>query len=229
LLKAILADPGTVVTRGRTLDNAPNLAKPFLETIMRRYQGTRLGRQELDAEVLDDVVGALWKMSDIESTRYRAEDLPTLRRIVVAVDPAVTSGEDSDETGIVVIGLGADGRGYVLEDRSGKHSPDEWARQAAVAFYKWKADRVIGEVNQGGDLVEKTLRTVDANLPYKAVHASRGKVEPNPWRHCTSNVACPMSGFSANWKSNCARSRRTRRAKAVHRIGPTLWCMGYRN
>jgi phage terminase large subunit-like protein len=175
LIKDIIGDPSTVVTRGRTLDNSANLAPSFIQTIVRRYEGTRIGRQELDAEILDDVVGALFKLSDIEATRYRAEDVPTMRRIVVAIDPAMTSNEGSDETGIIVCGLGADGRGYVLEDRSGKYTPDQWAREACVAYYKWRADRIIGEVNQGGDLIERTLRTVDGNVAYKSVHASRGR------------------------------------------------------
>jgi phage terminase large subunit-like protein len=169
LLKSILADPSTITTRGNTLDNRANLAPSFLSGILRRYEGTRLGRQELNAEILEDTVGALWRLSDIESTRVTPEDLPTMRRIVVAVDPATTSGEDSDETGIVVVGRGADDRGYLLEDRSCRHSPDEWGRQAVIAYHRWKADRIVAEVNQGGDMVESVLRMVDPNIPFKSV------------------------------------------------------------
>lgn len=173
IIRALLAAPGTVVTRGRTLDNRANLAPGVVADLQRRYGGTRLGRQELDGEVLTDTPGALWTWERIESARVARA--PDLRRVVVAIDPAVSTGEGSDETGIIVAAIGYDGRGYVLEDASGKYSPDGWARRAVHLAMEHKADRIVAEVNNGGALVEHTLRTVDRSVSYKAVHASRGK------------------------------------------------------
>lgn len=160
-----------VVTRGSTYANRANLAPAFFEQIITKYEGTRLGRQELGGEYLDDTPGALWQRHMFEPRRAA----PDLRRVVVAVDPAVSNTEDSDETGIVVAGLGVDGRGYVLADRSCRDSPDGWARRAVAAFEEFKADRIVYEANQGGDLVAHTLRTVANRVPLRAVHASRGK------------------------------------------------------
>jgi phage terminase large subunit-like protein len=175
VLKEIIADPSTRVTRGKTLDNAANLAPGFVASITRRYEGTRLGRQELDAELLTDTPGALFAVSDIDAARIKPDELPEMKRVVVAIDPAVSTRENSDETGIVVAGLDHKGDGYVLADLSAKLSPEAWARKAVEAYQFWKADRIIAEVNNGGDLVEATLRMVSRNVSYKAVHASRGK------------------------------------------------------
>lgn len=174
LIRDLYAAKTTVVSGGSTFDNAANLAPTFLHTVTAKYEGTRLGRQELHAEILTDTPGALWKRDQIEA--LRVSQLPPLVRIVVGIDPAVTSDEGSDETGVIVAGLGVDGHGYVLADYSMRASPDRWAREAVNAYYRHSADRVIAEVNNGGDLVEFTLRTVDANVSYKAVHASRGKL-----------------------------------------------------
>src|SRR4051794_35934064 len=174
LLRELIADPKVVVTRGRTEENARNLAPAFLEQIVRRYQGTRLGRQELDGELLDDMPGALWTHALIDAARVT--DAPDLARIVVGIDPAVSSHEGADETGIVVAGSDRDGHGYVLADSSGRYAPAEWARAAIAAYREHRADRIVAEVNNGGDMVEATLRVVDANVPFAAVHASRGKV-----------------------------------------------------
>jgi predicted phage terminase large subunit-like protein len=165
--------PSTTVTRASTAQN-PHLSELVRARLYDRYGGTRLGRQELEAEWLDDVPGALWQRSQIDSTRVKSA--PDMTRVVVAIDPAVTSGEDSDETGIVVCGRGVDGRGYVLADRSCRLSPDGWVRRATTAYAQFSCDRVIAEVNNGGDLVERVLRTVDRIIPYKAVRASRGKL-----------------------------------------------------
>lgn len=173
IIRSLITAAGTVVTRGRTLDNRANLAPGVVADLQRRYGGTRLGRQELDGEVLTDTPGALWTWERIDSARV--EKAPDLRRVVVAIDPAVSAGEDSDETGIVVAGLGYDGRGYILADASGRYSPDAWARRAVHLYREHKADRIVAEVNNGGQLVEHTLRTVDRSASYKAVHASRGK------------------------------------------------------
>jgi predicted phage terminase large subunit-like protein len=175
LLREILAREGrdVVVTRGTTHENRANLAPGFFQSIVSRYEGTRLGRQELEAELLTDTPGALWTWQTLENCRRQRA--PDLARIVVAIDPAVSSREGSDETGIIVAGKDNNGRGYILEDLSGRFQPAEWARIAIGAYYEHSADRVIAEVNQGGEMVEATLRTVDANIPYTKVHASRGK------------------------------------------------------
>jgi predicted phage terminase large subunit-like protein len=149
------------------------LAAPFIAMIRARYEGTRLGRQELYAEVIEQAEGALWTRDRIEELRVKY--LPDLRRIVVAIDPAATSGKESDETGIIVAGIGEDGHGYVFDDLSGQLTPDAWARRAVNAYHEQQADRIVAEVNNGGEMVEFTIRTVDPAVSYMAVHASRGK------------------------------------------------------
>lgn len=176
LVRTLLTASTTAVTRGSTYDNAANLAPAFLEAIKAKYEGTRLGRQEIFAELLDDYPGALWQRANIDANRVKEVYLHDLVRVVVAIDPAVTSNEHSDETGIIVAGKGADGHAYILEDLSGRLSPDAWARRAVGAYYHYHADRIIAEVNQGGDLVERTIKTVDSKINYKAVRASRGKM-----------------------------------------------------
>jgi len=174
LIKELLARPDVVTTTDSTFANAANLAPQFLEAIKARYEGTRLGRQELNAELLIDVAGALWSQDNLD--RYRVNKAPELRRIVVAIDPATTSGEDADETGIVVAGIDANKEAYVLRDLSGRYQPSEWAHVAINAYHEFKADRIVAEVNQGGQMVENTLRVVDPRVSYRGVHASRGKV-----------------------------------------------------
>lgn len=163
-----------VVTRGSTFDNAKNLAPSALAQLRMRYEGTRLGRQELYGEIVDDVEGALWTRDLIE--QHRVQVAPQLVRIVVAIDPAVTTGEDADETGIVVVGVTPDGHYYVLEDLSCRESPEKWARVAVNAYHKWKADRIVGETNNGGDMIELLLRQVDPTIAYRKVTATRGKL-----------------------------------------------------
>lgn len=174
LVRALVASSTTVVTRGRTADNARNLAPGVVEALAARYAGTRLGRQELDGEILDDAPGALWRRAQIDAARH-VGPAPALRRIVVGVDPAASATAQSDETGIVVAGLGHDGRVYVLDDRSGTYSPEQWAARVVAAYREHRADRVVAEVNQGGDMVASVLRAVDASLPLSTVHARRGK------------------------------------------------------
>ncbi|HTQ34265.1 MAG TPA: terminase family protein [Stellaceae bacterium] len=174
LIKALVADPKVVVTRGTTYENEANLAPAFLEQIVRRYEGTRLGRQELEAEILEDVPGALWSHGLIDAVRVATH--PELTRIVVAIDPAAGSGEHSDETGIVVAGKDDAGHGYVLADLSEHYAPTQWARAAIAAYHAHGADRIVAEVNNGGEMVEATLRVIDPTVPFAAVRASRGKV-----------------------------------------------------
>ncbi len=176
LLKRAETDKSIVITRGRTLDNASNLAPPFLRKIVERYAGTRLGRQELDAEVLEDLPGALWARDGFDERRVH--ETPPLKRVVVAIDPAVSSRETSDEPGthgIICAGLGEDGRGYVVRDASLQGTPLEWARQAVRLYDDEQADTVVAEMNQGGDMVKSTLRSVRPTLPVSLVRATRGK------------------------------------------------------
>lgn len=173
-LKEILSEPGTEVTTGSTYDNAANLSGKFLKRI-EKYEGTRIGRQELYAELLEDVPGALWARSLLDELRVKPNETPELQRVVVGIDPGIKSGEDADETGIVCVGLGVDGHVYVLEDQSRNASPTEWANEAISVYRARSADRIVAEVNQGGEMVENTLRMVDKTVPYKGVHASRGK------------------------------------------------------
>ena len=175
ILKDLLVRKDVFVTKGNTFENADNLAESALSMMKERYEGTALGRQELYAEILDDVEGALWTQELIEKQRIQDEERE-LQQIIVAIDPAVTSGEDSDETGIVVVGKDFNNEYYVLEDLSGRHTADTWCRIAVRAFYDWEADRIVAEVNNGGDLVERLLRNVDNNIPYRSVRATRGKL-----------------------------------------------------
>lgn len=168
-------DGSVVVTRGSTYDNASNLSAATLTVLRKKYEGTRLGRQELYGEYLDDNPGALWQRANIDEHRRGITTLPDLVRIVVAVDPAGTANEESDHTGIVVAGRDSDGHFWVLADLTLKASPDGWARAAVNAFHQYKADRIVAEVNFGADMVESTIRHVERNVPYTKVTASRGK------------------------------------------------------
>lgn len=176
LIKDLIADRSTAVVRGSTFDNAANLAPQFLDRLRDRYEGTRLGRQELHAEILDDLPGALWSRAVFDDHRVSAA--PDMARIVVAIDPSGTAGDDDDgdSIGIVVAGKGVDGRGYVLADRTCKLSPDGWGRRAVAAYHEFKADRIVAERNFGGAMVEHVIRTVDPKVSYREVTASRGKV-----------------------------------------------------
>ena len=166
-----------ILTRGSTYENAPNLAPSFLSEIVQKYEGTRLGRQELHAEVLEDIEGALWSTALIEP--YRVAVAPDMARVVVAVDPAVTHGEDSDATGVVVAGKGVDGDYYVMASNELRVSPETWARRVLYQHDAMAGDCIVAEVNQGGDMVTLTLRNVadGRSMPrIKTVHAKKGKV-----------------------------------------------------
>lgn len=176
LIKRLLADPTAVIVRGSTYENRANLAPSFFAGIVDRYEGTALGRQEILGEIVDDDAGSLFKQSLIDAARVGIAAAPPLRRVVVAIDPAVTANHASDETGIIVAAVGADDHAYVLDDLSLKASPGAWAAEAVVAYEVWQADRIVAEVNNGGDLVEHTIRTVDANVSFTAVRAARGKI-----------------------------------------------------
>ncbi|SOC07652.1 phage terminase large subunit-like protein [Rhodobacter maris] len=177
-LKAILNNPSTVVTHAPTEANRAYLAQSFLEEVTARYGGTRLGRQELEGVLLEDVEGALWTTAALEAARI--DVLPPLDRIVVALDPAVTAGAGSDACGIVVAGAVTRGpvqdwRAYVLEDATLRGRPTDWARAGVAAMERWGAERLVAEVNQGGDLIESVIRQIDPLIPFRALRAARGK------------------------------------------------------
>jgi phage terminase large subunit-like protein len=176
LLKNLIEREDVIVTRGSTFENEANLAESALEMMKSRYEGTALGRQELYAEIIDDIEGALWSPRLIEEARLPVDTEKPLTSIIVAIDPAVTANDNSDETGIIVVGKDHNNEYYVLEDLSGKHSADKWGKIAINAYYSWEADRIVAEVNNGGDLVERLLRNIDINVPYRSVRASRGKM-----------------------------------------------------
>lgn len=174
LLRELIKDGATVVTRSRTADNAAHLAASFLGDVTARFGGSNLARQELEGELIDDDPAALWKRELIE--RFRVRAVPELKRIVVAVDPPASSGEKANACGIVCAGLGVDGRAYVLDDASCKRlRPLQWAKRAVDLFYQREADRIVAEVNQGGEMVRTVIAEVDSSVPLTTVHASRGK------------------------------------------------------
>jgi phage terminase large subunit-like protein len=176
IIRELLSARDTVAVRGSTMDNAGNLAAPFLAKMLDKYEGTRLGRQELNAEILDDVPGALWTRDMLEANRVK--QMPEMKRVIVAVDPSGTAGggEGGDDVGIVIVGKGVDGRGYVLADWTCNLSPAGWSRRAVEAYHAFKADRIVAERNFGGAMVEATILTADQSVPVKLVTASRGKV-----------------------------------------------------
>lgn len=220
LVRELLADRRCAVTRGSTYDNAANLARDFLTTLQRRYEGTTLGRQEIFAEVFDEAPGALWRRVAMLDA-HRVTAAPALHRVVVAVDPAVTATEESDETGIVVAGVARVGdvpHGYTLRDLSGRHTVDAWATTALRAVYEHQADRIVAEANQGGDMVADVLRHRDLvidgrtvlrgrDVPITLVHASRGKLtraepvaglyEQGRWHHV--GVFAQLEDQLCNW------------------------------
>jgi len=174
LIKELVQREDVHITSGSTFENEANLADSALAMLKDKYEGTNLGRQELYAEIVDNLEGALWTNELIDEAR--SQDDKDLQQIIVAVDPAVTANANSDETGIVVVGKDYNNHFYVLEDLSGRHAPDKWGRIAINAFYEWEADRIVAEVNNGGDLVERLIRNIDNNVSYRSVRATRGKI-----------------------------------------------------
>lgn len=176
LIKDLLAregEGGVVVTRGTSDENMANLAPAYRRNVIDKYRDTRLGRQELNAEILEDVVGALWSRRCLDQNRVATA--PELARVVIAVDPPASSGEKANECGIVAVGASESGKAYVLDDMSAQGSPDEWARKVVAAFRLHKADCIVAEVNQGGEMVASVIRSVLPDAPVKQVRATRGK------------------------------------------------------
>lgn len=177
ILRKLIDSSDVQITKGSTFENEKNLAPAYITQIKKQFLNTTLGAQELYAEMLIEEAGALWNRDLI-----RYQDVPTtdlnelkLERIVIAIDPATTHHQDSDETGIIVAGLDYDKKAYILEDLSGKYSPNDWGQRVAEAYWRYKADRVVAEINKGGDLVEQVVRSVDPTISYKSVRATRGK------------------------------------------------------
>jgi predicted phage terminase large subunit-like protein len=225
LLKELIKRADVAVIRGSTYDNRQNLPPSFFSQIIRKYEGTRLGRQELNAELLEDIEGALWSSHVIEAAWLPKDHPLDLKRIVVAIDPAISVGENSDSTGIIVAGIGHDNHGYVLEDITGKFSPTEWAMRAIAAYKRHRADRIVAEANQGGAMVESCLRAVDANVPVKLVHASRGKItraEPISALYEQGRV-CHVGGFAELEDEMCSYEPGS--AKFPDRMDALVWAL----
>ena len=174
IIKDLIARDDVITTSGNTFENEANLADSALTMLKDKYEGTNLGRQELYAEIIESFEGALWNANLIDKSRI--SEKKELSQIIVAVDPAVTANANSDETGIVVVGKDYNNHYYVLEDLSGRHPPEKWGRIAVNAFYEWEADRIVAEVNNGGDLVERLIRNIDNQISYRSVRATRGKI-----------------------------------------------------
>ncbi|WP_417624577.1 DNA-packaging protein [Paremcibacter congregatus] len=227
LCRDLVADPRTRVVRGSTYDNRAHLPQSFFDQVVAQYEGSRIGRQEIYGEILTDVPGALWSRPLLDDNR--AGDLPDLDRIVVAVDPPVTSGKKADTCGIIVAARDRAGQGYILADCSVQGlSPHGWARAALAAYARYEADRLVAEVNNGGELVESLLRQIDPEVSYRAVRASRGKVlraepvaalyEQGRIKHCGTFAALEdqMCGLTSDGPSD---------GKSPDRVDALVWAL----
>ncbi|QNE41732.1 DNA-packaging protein [Hymenobacter sp. NBH84] len=213
------------ITKGKTTDNLQNLSANFKAAVVDAYAGTTIGRQELDGELLEETKGALWTWKHLEPIRVQASKVPDLRRIVIAIDPAISATKGSDLTGIVAVGIGYDGLLYVLDDASGVYTPGEWALEANALYEKHEADCFVAEVNQGGDMVENTMRQVNKTARYKAVRASRGKVlraepivalyEQARVRHVTENLR-ELENQMTSWSAGTGE-------KSPDRVDALVW------
>lgn len=215
----------THVTTGSTFENTSNLSETFINEITSAWDGTRFGRQEIYAEILDDAEAALWNRQLLEDTRIQQGDLPRLQRVVIGVDPAVSFGQENAETGIVVCGLGMNGHAYVLHDASGRYKPDGWARKVALLHDKFGADRIVAEKNMGGDLVEYTIKVEDPNLPVKLVYASKNKIpraEPisTAWEKGTAHMVGFWSALESQMCTYEAGSQ-----ESPDRMDAMVWAM----
>ena len=176
IIKELIERDDVQVTSGSTFENEENLAESALTMLRDKYEGTTLGRQELYAEVIETIDGALWNQEMIERTRISKETEKELSKIIVAIDPAVTSNKNSDETGIIVVGKDYSNNFYVLEDCSGRHSAEKWGTIAVNLYHDWDANYIVAETNNGGDLVERLIRNIDTRVPFRSVRATRGKI-----------------------------------------------------
>ncbi len=224
LIKQLIERDDVIITSGSTFENEANLAPSALAMLKERYEGTTLGRQELYAEVVDNVEGALWQNSLIEETRLPETEERELTQIIVAIDPAVTSDANSDETGIVVVGKDANNEYYVLEDQSGKYSADKWAKKAINLFYEWEADKIVAEVNNGGDLVERLIKSIDPNVIYRKVVATRGKmVRAEPIAALYEQRRCHHVGVFPELESQMTTYTGERPKPSPDRLDALVW------
>ena len=173
LIKDLVKDKNTITVRGSTCENKDNLPKKYFEQVIAPYVGTRLGQQEIEGKILDDNPNALWTRKMIEDSRVNKH--PNLIRVVIGVDPEASDTETSAETGIIAAGLADNGHGYILGDDTVKGKPDRWGNAVITSYYKYRGDRIIGEVNNGGDMIEYVIKTIDENVSYKSVRATKGK------------------------------------------------------
>jgi len=174
LIRELLKRDDVFVTSGSTFDNADNLSNTIIDQLKLRYEGTRLGRQELYAEILDDCDGALWRRDEIDKNRVKK--IPKMKRIIVAIDPALSSNSKSDETGIIAAGIDDDGIIYILDDWSCKETPENWATRAITLYEKMEAEMIVGEVNAGGDLISRIIKQISSKIFFKPVRAVKGKI-----------------------------------------------------
>jgi predicted phage terminase large subunit-like protein len=230
LIRRLMKDAGTVIVRGSTYDNAANLSESFIASVRERYEGTRLGRQELYAEVLDDVPGALWTHAVIDGSRRKVA--PDMARVVVAVDPSGGDSDGNDEQGIVVAGIGVDGECYVLADLTCKLTPDGWGRRAVKAYADWQADKLVYENNFGGAMVEHVIKTaakdMGARVFTKEVKASRGKVvraEPCAALYEQGKVHHVGSEFTALEDQMCLFTPTGEFDTSPDRVDALVWAM----
>jgi len=224
LIKDLVKRESTVITRGSTFDNAENLSQSALIEMQERYAGTRLGQQELYGAILDDNPGALWSRGLLETARVK--EPPHLTRIVVGIDPAVTSGDESDSTGIVVAGMSPDGHYYILADYTLKATPQVWAEKAVYAFELHKADRIIAETNNGGDLVVHLLQQVKNTVPVKKVTASRGKaVRAEPIAALSEQGKLHMVGYFPELEDELCEYEPGTSTKSPDRMDAMVWAV----
>lgn len=230
----LLNESTTIVTKGTTLDNKFNLPKKFIDRIVNKYAGTRLGRQEIYAELLDEWEGALWRRKWIDDYRINPDETgkviyPSLKLIVVGVDPAVTNKKTSAETGIVAAGLGDDGRYYVLDDRSLIDSPENWARISVNLVNDLQGDYIVAEVNNGGDLVETVINMHNPDFKVRKVWASRGKqVRAEPITMLYEQGKVSHVGYFADLESEmCTWDPTDTRAPSPNRIDALVWALSH--
>lgn len=223
-LKELMSLRETTVTRGTTYDNLANLAPTFLTQVVAKYQNTRLGRQELFAELLEDTPGALWRTAQLDE--LRVFECPELKRIVVAIDPSAADDGEGDEAGIVAAGLGFDDQVYVLADRSGNLTPHEWALASTGLYAELEADALVAEANNGGGMVKTTIGTADAKIPVKLVHASRGKrARAEPVSALYEQKKVHHVGVHAKLESEMTTWASLSGSKSPNRIDALVWAI----
>lgn len=226
LIKELLTRESVVVTRGSTFENAANLSPSALLELQARYAGTRLGEQELYGKILDTNENALWSPAMIDGARMKKSAAPSFYRVVVGIDPAVTSTENSDSTGIIVAAASSDGHFYILEDCTMKGTPQEWATRAALAYDKHAADKIIAETNNGGDLVLHLLHSVRPNIPVKKVTATRGKaVRAEPISALYEQGRVHHLGYFDELETQMCEWEPNTSAKSPDRMDALVWAL----